>query len=35
MLDYINTKKQEADGLTKGLDTIKHKSFLHTLKLNK
>ncbi|RKF60525.1 Retrovirus-related Pol polyprotein from transposon TNT 1-94 [Golovinomyces cichoracearum] len=34
-LAYVNTKLQEADGLTKGLDTIKHKSFLHTLKLNK
>lgn len=32
-LSYVNTKNQLADGFTKGLDTIKHKSFLLTLKL--
>lgn len=32
-IQYINTKLQKADGFTKGLDTIKHKSFLLSLNL--
>ena len=32
---YVNTKDQLADGFTKGLDTIKHKSFLLSLNLKK
>lgn len=32
-LHYVNTKVQKADGFTKGLDTIKHKSFLQSLNL--
>jgi hypothetical protein len=30
---YINTKRQLADGFTKGLDTIKHKNFINCLNL--
>ena len=33
VLEYVNTKQQKADGFTKGLDTLKHKSFLQTLNL--
>ena len=32
-LEYVNTKQQKADGFSKGLDTLKHKSFLQTLNL--
>ena len=32
-LIHVGTKNQQADGFTKGLDTIKHKSFLLTLNL--
>ena len=34
-LIHVGTKNQEADGFTKGLDTLKHKSFLLTLNLKK
>ena len=30
---YINTKKQLADGLTKGLDSIKHQNMVKSLNL--
>ena len=32
-LGYINTKKQLADGFTKGLDNTKHKTFIESLNL--